>query len=74
MNTFSQLIDECGGVQAVSDALGVADSHVRVMKARNSIAVDHWPKLIDLAAAKGLEGVTFQSLLALRSPETARAS
>lgn len=74
MNTFSQLIDECGGAPIVSGALGIPDSHVRTMKARNSIPVEYWERVIDLAAAQGVEGVTFKRLLAMRSGEQARAS
>ena len=74
MISFAELIDRCGGPLKVADAFGISDSHARVMKTRNSIPVEYWPRLIDLAAAKGVDGVSFEALLALRSAPQERAA
>ena len=67
MRTFSGLIDELGGPIILKDGLGIEDSHARTMKARDSIPVEHWPKLIELARSRGVAGVSYDSLHAMRA-------
>jgi hypothetical protein len=45
MDSFSDLIDEYG-IKALAGLLGVNESHVRTMKARNSIPPEYWATLI----------------------------
>lgn len=37
-------------------------AHGAMMKMRGSIPSQHWPRLVDAAARRGLEGVTFETL------------
>jgi hypothetical protein len=66
MKSFRDIIDALG-VPALAEAFPAKESHVRVMKARNSIPPEHWGTLIALAEKRGIEGVTFDSLRQLRS-------
>lgn len=76
MQTFTDLIDAFG-VAALAKMLGVAESHVRTMKARDSVPPEYWGVLIEKATERGIEGVTYQALRGLRTrrfapPEPAR--
>lgn len=45
MTTFSDIIDSYGA-KALADLLGVSESHVRTMKARDSIPPEYWPAIL----------------------------
>jgi hypothetical protein len=71
MDSFAAIIDRIG-VADLASALGLPESHIRTMKARDSIPPDYWPQLIDIAAAREIEGINWLSLVSLRkarSPE-----
>ena len=51
--------------KALSDDLGTIYVTAQLMKRRGSIGVDHWPKLIELLAARGYS-VTTDELLVMR--------
>ena len=36
--------------------------HGAMMKMRGSIPPQHWPRLVEAAAERGIEGVTFEAL------------
>lgn len=63
--TFREIIDQIGS-SALAKALAVEESHVRVMKARDSIPPEYWGIVIDESAACGIEGVTHEALRNLR--------
>ena len=65
--TVGAIIAAFGGTSAFAQAIGLPDSHVRAMKARNSIPPDHWDWLVGAAIAKGIEGITFKLLAEIRS-------
>ncbi len=53
--TFRALIEKTfGGVAAFSEATGIGEFSAKKMRDRNSIAVKHWPLVIDAARDKGL--------------------
>jgi hypothetical protein len=62
---FASIIDAFGGAGALAQILGLRDSHVRTMRARNSIPVEYWPALITAAADRGVPGVTFETMARL---------
>tara|TARA_R110000868_G_scaffold403567_1_gene680956 strand:- start:46 stop:273 length:228 start_codon:yes stop_codon:yes gene_type:complete len=64
MDSFSDII-EAYGAKTLSDLLGVPDTHVRTMKFRNSIPVEHWPAII--AAPPAGQTITFDNLMRLRA-------
>jgi hypothetical protein len=55
--SHSQVI-EALGVKDLSTALGKEQSHIRTMKARNSIPFAFWPEVAKLARSKKLSGIT----------------
>lgn len=78
MNTFSDIIDAFG-IAVVAEILGIEESHVRVMKARDSIPPEYWGVLIEQAVKRGIKGLDYRRLRRLRAvrfdrePEKARA-
>ena len=71
MRCFSDVI-EAFGVAPMAELLGVPDSHVRVMKARNSIPADYWSRIVKAAEDRGIDGVSADSLVAMREERFGR--
>ena len=68
--TRSDVIRALGDPPGFAKAIGVAESHARTMKARDSIPPEYWQALVAAAAAQGIEGVT----LDLRLSDGAQAA
>lgn len=75
MKTFAAIIDAFGvpdgppagkGVAIIAKALRLDESHVRTMKARNSIPPEYWGALIELADDLGIEGLDYKKFRQLR--------
>lgn len=66
LNTFEDVLALWEKPKALSDDLGVPYVNAQAMKSRKSIAVDHWPRLIELLAERGYT-VSTDDLLAMRS-------
>lgn len=73
MDSFSSIIDAFG-VKAMSELLGVKESHVRVMKARGSIPAEYWGQVVEAAPQFGLAGLDFGTLRRFRSAKFAAAT
>ena len=73
MDSFSSLIMKLGGPTAVAADLDLEPGTVQKMKDRDSIKPKHWPRFVQLADEKGVEGVTLELLarLATRHSEAA---
>lgn len=65
MRTVAEIIDAFGGTGGFAAALGISQSHARVMKCRNSIATRHWAALVDAASNRRIGGITFEALARL---------
>lgn len=75
MHNFAELIQKLGGSAVIAKAIRgpYADAgFVRQWKDRGSIPTAYWPKLIEMAAAKQLEGVDEAMLLRLAVEATQR--
>ncbi len=66
MESFSELIDKLG-VGRLAVVLDVDESHLRTMKARDSVPPEYWGPIIDEARAQRVAGVDWKSLKALRT-------
>ena len=53
LSTFDDVLALWATPKALSDDLGVPYINAQAMKARGSIGVGHWPKMVKLLAAKG---------------------
>lgn len=78
LQSFDDVLALWASPKALSDDLRIPYVNAQAMKNRGSIAVDHWPRLIELLAERGY-AVTADDLLkmraALREPgEPAKAS
>ena len=76
-DSFNDIIDAFG-VDALAAIIGKDESHVRTMKARDSIAPEYWPALIEAAPRTKAKGLDYRTLHALRQrrfapPEHERA-
>ena len=72
MDTFSDIITAIGGAPGLSEAIGVEDSHARVMKTRGSIPPEYWSRLIEWAKAKSITEITFETLMHARNARGVR--
>lgn len=74
-DTFRSLIEHLGGVKAFADKLGVGEFAAKKMRDRNSVAVEHWPRLVMVAKENGLLLTTddFVAMSAHRITEKPRA-
>jgi hypothetical protein len=76
MRTFAEVIDAFG-VAVVAKMLDLEESHVRTMKARNSIPPEYWGQLIEEAPKHGIVGLDYRKFRRLRQSrfvQEARAS
>lgn len=78
MESFRAIIKAIG-VSETATLLGISESHVRVMIARDSIPPQYWPALIAGAPEAMKEFVTTDGLLGIRNgrfadPKTSDAS
>jgi hypothetical protein len=62
--SFEELLGLWDSPKALSAALDVPYVNAQAMKRRKSVDVVHWPRLIDLAAAKGIT-ITNDDLVAM---------
>lgn len=70
MNSVPELIDAFGGSTDFARALDLAwPSTASEMKRNGSIHPRHWPKVIEAAAERGIEGVTAEFLMRLHARE-----
>lgn len=62
METPSNAIALLGGVRVVADHISRPYTTVASWAARQSIPSGVWPKLVDFAREKGVEGFTYEAL------------
>ncbi|MBB3411255.1 hypothetical protein FHT87_005208 [Rhizobium sp. BK316] len=73
-STVQDLISEWKTIAGFAADMGCGYEAARKMHKRNSIAPEHWPKVIAISAEKEIEGITFEWLARQRisqQPETA---
>lgn len=72
--TFSDIIEQIG-VAALAGAIGKDESHVRTMKARDSVPPDYWPQLIALGADRAIApALGYPELVSLRNERARRSA
>lgn len=63
MDSFSDVIDALG-ISGASKILGIPESHVRTLKARDSIPAAYFKRIVESAEGRA-HGITFEFLHAL---------
>ncbi|KLK91395.1 hypothetical protein AA309_20040 [Microvirga vignae] len=64
MKTVHDIIALWPSASELARDLGLKrESHGTVMKARGSIPVVHWPRLISAAKKRGIKGITYEVLV-----------
>jgi hypothetical protein len=61
MSSFASFIESLGPAPETAAVLDVSAQAVSNMKARDSISPAHWSRLVTLAHAKGIEGITIET-------------
>lgn len=76
--TFRKLIEQLGGVNTFAAKMGLGEFAAKKMRDRNSVAVEHWPRLIDVAREDGLilttDDFVNMKLARAASPEAGQAA
>jgi hypothetical protein len=72
MNTVDDVFAGFEGTSAFASALGLNLSTASEMRRRSSIPVRYWPKLVDVARERGIDGVNYDSLVAMHVPSPAQ--
>lgn len=64
MLTVRDIIEKWPSAAEMARDLGLRrPGHGAMMKMRGSIPIQHWPRLVDVAAGRGIEGVTYEALV-----------
>ncbi|EFL88323.1 hypothetical protein [Ahrensia sp. R2A130] len=74
ISNIRDLIDQWDTIVEFQHDMGLPYVTARAMRVRNSAAPNHWPKLVEVAEAKGIEGVTFEWLTGLRKAKSKAAA
>jgi hypothetical protein len=63
MRKVDAIIAALGGPKDVAEIIGTTSVHVRTMRQRGSVHIRHWPALIRAAEDRGVEGLTYETLV-----------
>ena len=63
VNSFSELIDELGGVTAFANAVGMKPNTAKMAKSRNSLSPEWFASVVSLAQEKRLPEITMERLV-----------
>ena len=55
MNNIPDIVEGLGGATALAEQLGIPMTTVASWKQRQSIPVEHWSRLIEIASHRGLD-------------------
>lgn len=67
MQSVSSLFEQLGGPTKVARILDVGFTTASEMKRRGSIPVKHWQRLVTACQSEGIEGVTYEQLVAMHT-------
>jgi hypothetical protein len=70
MKTVDDIFDAFNGPAEVARTIGKRTEHATAMRRRKSIPVAYWPRLVDGAKARGLNGITYDALVAAHAERT----
>jgi hypothetical protein len=63
MLTVRDIIEKWPSAADMARDIGLRrPGHGAMMKMRGSIPIQHWPRLVEAAAERGIQGVTFETL------------
>ena len=72
-SSISALIDKWKTIAEFAADVGCGYEAARKMRERNSIAPEHWGKVVEASAARDIEGVTYEWLARQRVEQGAAA-
>ena len=62
MNNIPDIIEGLGGATALAEQLAIPMTTVASWKGRQSIPVEHWPRLLEIATSQGI-GLSYEQLV-----------
>lgn len=71
MSSVQHIFTALGGPTKVARILDVGFTTASEMKRRGSIPVKYWPRLVEACEAEGVEGVSYEQLVAIHSGDAA---
>lgn len=74
MSTWRDIFKAFGGPAELGRALGISTEHATQMRRRDSIPPLHWPRLIEAAREKKIEGVNYEALAKLAATASRTSS
>lgn len=74
MNTVEDVFVKFEKTSSFAEALGLKLSAASEMRRRKSIPVRYWPKLVDAARQRGIDEISYDTLVKLHAPEPERAA
>lgn len=63
------VIDRWPSLRAFADDIGETYNTTKAMRRRGSIPVEYWPRVVASAVARGIEGISYETLTILH-PKT----
>lgn len=69
MQTVSDIIAKLDGASAVAKLLQLPATTVASWKSRESIPVDRWSEIVEIARERGLDGVTYEQLVRMHTDQ-----
>lgn len=72
--SIEDLIDQWPTITSFAADVGCGYEAARQMRMRQSIAPKHWPSVIKASKDRGIEGVSFEWLIAQRQSATAEVA
>lgn len=73
MNTVEDVFLSFDGTSALASALQVKLSAASEMRRRGSIPVRYWPRLVDAARERNVDGISYDVLVHIHAPDEASA-
>lgn len=72
--TFRDLIGRWPSLSAFADDLGVTIHAAKQMRSRDSIAAEHWTRMVEAAKERRIRGINPTVLAAIRTGKKAKAN
>jgi hypothetical protein len=76
MKTLDDIFAAFKGPAELARVIGKRTEHATAMRRRKSIPVAYWPRIVDEAQARGIDGLNYDALVAIHAerPKVERAA
>jgi len=67
MKTLDDIFAAFKGPAELARVIGKRTEHATAMRRRKSIPVAYWPRIVDEAQARGIDGLNYDALVAINA-------